>query len=68
MNGKPITVRLSMPVWRDNVQKELKRDTSLESTFYSAISNDLLGEDFKHRSMSFDGQDGEFCTLLLVSI
>lgn len=59
-----ITVRLSMPVWKDNVKNELKRDTSLESTFYSAVTNDLLGEDFKQRSMSFDVQDGELLYFL----
>lgn len=47
-----------MPVWKDNVRNELKRDTSLESTFYSAVTNDLLGDDFKHRSMSFDTPEG----------
>lgn len=53
-----------MPVWRDNVKNELKRDTTVESTFYSAVTNDLLGDDFKHRSMSFD-VDGELTITIL---
>lgn len=59
-----ISVRLNMPVWRDNVKNELKRDTTVESTFYSAVTNDLLGDDFKHRSMSFD-VDGELTITIL---
>lgn len=50
-----------MPVWRDNVKNELKRDTSVETTFYSAVTNDLLGDDFLHRSMSFDVEGRPRC-------
>ena len=56
-----ISVRLNMPVWRDNVKNELKRDTSVETTFYSAVTNDLLGDDFLHRSMSFDVEGWPRC-------
>ena len=56
-----ISVRLNMPVWRDNVKNELKRDTSVETTFYSAVTNDLLGDDFLHRSMSFDVEGRPRC-------
>ena len=59
LSGQSLSVRLKMPVWKNNVKNELKRDTVMESTFYSPFTNDLLGDDFKLRSLSFDIQDGK---------
>ncbi|XP_067943506.1 synaptojanin-1-like [Watersipora subatra] len=60
LEQQSITVRLSMDVWLANVKNELRTDTSKEATFYSPVTNDLLGEDFKpQRSMSFIESDGE---------
>lgn len=51
-------MKLKMPEWLGNVKNELKRDTAIEA-FYSDTTNDLLGEEFTMRSMSFDGDDGK---------